>query len=204
MEKYKVCPTCGVHNPPTKLECIECETDLSGVRVIDAAIEKAEQESSNNECSVTISQNSKMIRICDCGAKNVAQARKCKECGEDISMNPIMQDCDEEEKYILTSIDEEYAYEINTENIIVGREHDMKAYLDKKPYVSRKHAEVLLKDGKLFIKNYSNTNFTFVNNVKISSEEFLELHDGDEIGLGGNSQDGERQQDAAYFIVRMS
>ena len=94
--------------------------------------------------------------------------------------------------------------EINTENIIVGREHDMKEYLDKKSYVSRKHAEVLLKDGKLFIKNYSNTNFTFVNNVKISSEEFLELHDGDEIGLGGNSQDGERQQDAAYFIVRMS
>ena len=56
----------------------------------------------------------------------------------------------------------------------------------------------------MFIKNYSNTNFTFVNNVKISSEEFLELHDGDEIGLGGNSQDGERQQGAAYFIVRMS
>lgn len=33
MEKYKICPTCGIQNPPTMLECIECETDLTGVPI---------------------------------------------------------------------------------------------------------------------------------------------------------------------------
>ncbi|MGN1108725.1 MAG: FHA domain-containing protein [Oscillospiraceae bacterium] len=49
--------------------------------------------------------------------------------------------------------------------------------------------------------NLSTTNFTYVNNVRISSRQ--ELHDGDEIGLGGNSAEGTRQEGAAYFTVRI-
>jgi hypothetical protein len=55
----------------------------------------------------------------------------------------------------------------------------------------------------LTIKNCNNTNYTFVNNNLISGDVPVELKDGDEIGLGGNEQNGSRQAEAAYFLVRI-
>ena len=44
MEKYKVCPHCGTHNPPMMLECIQCAEDLTGVKVVDdSMVEKKEE-----------------------------------------------------------------------------------------------------------------------------------------------------------------
>ena len=40
MEKYKVCPSCNTHNPPNLLECISCEADLTGIRIIDELTEQ--------------------------------------------------------------------------------------------------------------------------------------------------------------------
>jgi pSer/pThr/pTyr-binding forkhead associated (FHA) protein len=37
LDKFKVCPACGEHNPPALLECRKCETDLTGVKVADDA-----------------------------------------------------------------------------------------------------------------------------------------------------------------------
>ena len=47
----------------------------------------------------------------------------------------------------------------------------------------------------------SNTNFTYVNNQKIT--EKTRLNDGDEIGLGGTNINGKSQSMAAYFLVRI-
>ena len=33
MEKYKICPSCGAKNLPTRIECDQCEADLTGVPV---------------------------------------------------------------------------------------------------------------------------------------------------------------------------
>ena len=52
-----------------------------------------------------------------------------------------------------------------------------------------------------FIENLSNTNFTYVNNKKIM--EKTKLTDGDEIGLGGTNLNHKRQEQAAYFQVRI-
>ena len=43
--------------------------------------------------------------------------------------------------------------------------------------------------------------FTYVNNKKI--QERTKLQDGDEVGLGGMSINGSRQEEAAYFLVRI-
>ena len=148
-----------------------------------------------------------MIRICDnCGAKNPVQARRCSSCGEDISMvvptpdtvSPILQ-------YLLSSLDGTYAYEVKEGCTVAGRENEMREYLSSKPYVSRKHAELILNlsEEKLSIKNCNTTNYTFVNNEMISGDTCIDLKDGDEIGLGGNEQNGSRQEEAAYFIVRI-
>ena len=44
LEKYKICPACGEHNPPGLLECRKCETDLTGIRVSDGAMEQKAAE----------------------------------------------------------------------------------------------------------------------------------------------------------------
>ena len=39
LTKYKICPECGKHNPPNLLECRYCESDLTGVKVVDSETE---------------------------------------------------------------------------------------------------------------------------------------------------------------------
>lgn len=202
MAKYKICPVCGEHNQPVMLECCKCEADLSGTRVIDEDTEKAQAEQASQKS--VLNTLHRMVRICDCGQKNPMQSRKCSSCGEDISM--IIPTPDTESaiiKYVMSSLDGEYAYEVKGASTIIGRENEMREYLSKKSFVSRKHAELQLEDDKLFITNFSHTNYTYINNEKIDDENRRELHDGDEVGLGGNSQDGQRQDDAAYFVIRI-
>ena len=204
MEKYKICPVCGAHNNPLFLECTGCETDLQNVPVVDETIERI-----TNQPSITMPEQNlavAMVRVCDCGAKNPVQARRCSACGEDISMIiPSPDAAPTAQRYMLSSLDGTYAYEVSEGTTLIGRENEMREYLSRKPYVSRKHAEITLDSSaaKLTIKNCNTTNYTFVNNLMISGETCMELKDGDEIGLGGNEQNGSRQVEAAYFLVRI-
>ena len=198
MEKFKICPVCGMHNKPNMIECIGCETDLTSVKATDEATEQAKITAQENTSE---NVEEKYVRICDCGCINSATAKKCVECGEDISdIAPILQSENNACKYVMTSLDGEYAYEIKDGTAILGRENEMKEYLADKAYVSRQHAKIMKDDDKVYIENLSNTNFTFVNNQKIA--EKTELHVDDEIGLGGNETNGSRQSRAAYLILR--
>ncbi len=207
MEKYKICPTCGTKNLPTMLECIKCETDLTGVQIGEAIKDSDIKDQDIVKTDVSQNDAVKMVRICECGTKNPASARKCTDCGEDISDIIPVQDADtaEQEKihYILSSVDGGYAYELNTNLTVVGRENVMKEYLAAKAFVSRKHAEFLIEANKLWVKNHSNTNHTYVNNEKIKDNNYFGLHDGDIIGLGGKEINGSLQDEAAYFRVRI-
>ena len=198
MEKFKICPVCGMHNKPNMIECIGCETDLTSVKATDEATEQAKITAQENTSE---NVEEKYVRICDCGCINSATAKKCVECGEDISdIAPILQSENNTCKYVMTSLDGEYAYEIKDGTAILGRENEMKEYLADKTYVSRQHAKITKEDDKVYIENLSNTNFTFVNNQKIA--EKTELYIDDEIGLGGNETNGSRQSEAAYLILR--
>lgn len=198
MEKFKICPVCGMHNRPNMIECIACETDLTSVKATDEATEQAKITNQENNPKTV---KGEYVRICDCGCINSATAKKCVECGEDISdIAPILQSENNTCKYVMTSLDEEYVYEIKEGIAILGREYEMKEYLTDKAYVSRQHAKIMKEDNKVYIENLSNTNFTFVNNQKIAGK--TELHMDDEIGLGGNETNGSRQSEAAYLILR--
>ena len=205
MEKYKVCPVCGTHNNPLFLECSDCETDLQNIPVVDEEMERlAEQQ--NSEGAADPSPTAPMVRVCDCGAKNPVQARRCSACGEDISMIvPTPDSATAVQRYVFSSLDGDFAYEIKEGVTVIGRENAMREYLSSKPYVSRKHAELNLDiaAGVLLIKNCNTTNYTFVYNTMISGDALVELKDGDEVGLGGNEQNGSRQPEAAYFQVRI-
>ena len=84
LEKYKICPLCGKKNYPGLIECIDCEQDLTQVRITD-------DESEKNAISGSV-----LVRICDaCGTKNPPNARKCVGCGEEIfDITPIPDPAD--------------------------------------------------------------------------------------------------------------
>lgn len=198
MEKFKICPVCGMHNKPNMIECLGCETDLTSVKSTDEETEKAKNDTP--ESAVSKSQE-EYVRICDCGCINAPTAKKCTECGEDISdIAPTLNMQRNECTFVMTSVDGTYVFEIKDGEVLIGREHEMKEYLMSKPYVSRQHAKLIKEADKVFIENLSGTNYTFVNNQRIAERTELKLDD--EIGLGGNEVNGKRQDEAAYLVLR--
>jgi len=196
MEKYKICPSCGAKNLPTRIECDQCEADLTGVPVT-ADIPEEKKEAA-----------SRFVRICDCGAKNLPQARRCAVCGEDISDIPAVEIGEEEptksqEKAQLIALDGSYIYELCDKDLILGRNHDMADYLNGFPYVSRMQAKLFWNEQKLMLTNLSHTNPTYINNHPLAFNQSEQLNEGDEIGLGGCVIDGKRQDQAAYLIVHL-
>lgn len=148
----------------------------------------------------------KMVRVCECGTKNAPNARKCSSCNEDISDITPTPDTEKEKvdetiSFVLSSLDGQFAYKVTTDDVTIGRENIMSEYLSVKSYVSRSHARIIKENNELYIENLSNTNFTYVNNKKIT--EKTKLQDGDEIGLGGTNLNGKCQKQAAYFLVRI-
>lgn len=200
MEKYKVCPSCGTKNEPTLFECLHCEADLTMVKITD---EKTEKMSAENAAALPEAEQ-QWARVCECGAKNPANARKCSACGEDISdITPIpgREEVQGASAYVLSSLDGQYVYKITADEITIGRETAMAEYLSAKSFVSRVHAKLTIEENQLYIENRSNTNFTYVNNRKISGK--TKLQEGDEVGLGGMNVNSGRQEQAAYFLVRL-
>lgn len=207
LKKYKVCPSCGEHNRPTSLECRKCETDLTGVRMVDSEMEQRELEKESDKVqSEDITNDAQLVRVCEeCGTENPPQARKCKHCGEEISdilPKPASKKEDITYSYELKSVDGVFSTRIEKAVSVIGREADLKEYLGTKLYVSRQHAELTVVAGKVFIKNLSGTNKTFVNNEEVSNDEPYVLVNGDEIGLGGKMIADNRQDNAAYFLFQ--
>ncbi|PNT92253.1 FHA domain-containing protein [Clostridium thermosuccinogenes] len=200
MGKYKICPSCKTKNEPTLFECVNCEADLTGVKITDDETDRMIKEMEASQPQTA----KKLVRVCECGAKNPPNARKCSVCNEEISdIPPTPAEAEEQISiaYVLSSLDGQYVYKMITDEVVIGRENCMSEYLSNKSYVSRVHAKLLLVDGELYIENMSNTNFTYVNNKKIM--ERTKLQEGDEIGLGGMNMNGKRQEQAAYFLVRV-
>ena len=203
LTKYKICPDCGKKNSPGLIECRYCEADLTAVRIFDDAT-KPEEEIPVEPAAKT--EKTELVKICDCGAENPPQARKCKACGEDISdiiATEKLKACEASFSYELHTLIDDFSVVIDKPLIVLGRESELKDYLKNKPFVSRQHAELTVIADKVFIKNLSKTNKTFINNEEIPSDTPVQLHEGDEIGLGGKIIAGNRQEQAAYFIFRV-
>lgn len=214
MSKFKICPECGTKNPPNAIECEHCDWDLMSVPVTDE-----QQETAKKALEETISDKNPLVRVCsECGTKNPPNARKCSNCGEDISdiiptipttptiksalvtqISPNLEHVVKTEEFVLKSFDDKITFKIDRDNIIFGREHELKDYLAAKVFVSRRHCQFTLENGELFVEDLNSANSTYVNNKKIARK--TKLSRGDEVGLGGAVFNGSRQDKAAYFLV---
>ncbi len=206
LNKYKVCPECGKHNPPSLIECRYCEADLTGVKVVDSEAEAQQNAAIEAPPTERAPVEMELMRICDCGAENPPQARKCKACGEDIS-DIIPKQVEKKAKkvfsYDLKSVDGSCSITIDKPLVVIGREAELRDYLTGKMYVSRQHVRLTVVVDKVFIENLSRTNKTFVNNEEIPDATPTAIANGDEIGLGGKVINGNRQEKAAYFILQV-
>ena len=202
MEKFKLCPNCGKRNATDAMDCAACGWDISFVRLTDEVT--AQQDTAVRAAEQAARPGTK-ARICDsCGHRNPANARKCAACGEDLSgILPAEAAEAEETHYILASLDGEYAYEIRPGATVIGKRGAMAEYLAGRDFVSREQARITLENGRVTIVNCNQWNGTFVNNRRLGYNEAAELQDGDEIGLGGDEKNGQRQEGAAYFRMRI-
>lgn len=218
MAKYKICPSCHEKNAPSSLSCINCDMDLSTVKITDDELEAQLATQVESAAEENGQMQTVMVKICDCGAINPAQARKCQECGEDLSdvvatpravsqstpsPAPEPQAQEIECHYILSSVTDGYLFRVPCSGTLIGREQGMSEWLAAKQYVSRVHAKLTVENGDLYIENLSTTNFTYVNNIRIPQGK-VKLSVNDEVGLGGIVVNGVRQPEAAYFIVGVS
>ena len=197
LQKYKVCPACGEHNTPSLLECRKCETDLTGIKVVDCAAQSAPS-------AEEAPPSAPLVRICECGAQNPPQARKCNACGEDISdILPCSAASDKDIPftYELSDLDGNFSVRLEEPVTVIGRNAALKEYLGAKSYVSRTHAKLTIVAGKVFIENLSKTNGTYINNAPLECGTPVPLQHGDEIGFGGKVLQGTRQEQAAYFTL---
>lgn len=200
MEKFKICPDCNAKNHPDVSECVECCADLMGVPVTDEAQEAAKSKKALAN-SVKSDKENETFRVCsECHTKNPANARKCINCGEDISdIFPTAIDTIADQSYTLRSLDGKISFTISQEGSILGRDGELKDFLMNKQYVSRKHCRVYFENYELYIEDLGSTNGTYVDNQRIC--EKIKLKRGNEIGLGGAKVDNNRQPQAAYFII---
>lgn len=195
MERYKICPNCKTHNEPDSIECIECEEDLTSVKI-------STKEAIASNDVIHIESDIQMCKVCFCGEKNPPNARKCTKCNADLTFVPLSKDDSTKKlKVYLQSIDGSYTFQLTDGINVIGRENLMSEYLLEKSYVSRKHAEIEIVEHLVKIKNHG-INYTFVNNENIG-EDTVELQNGDSVSFGGRENNGTKDIEAAYFVLRI-
>jgi len=67
-------------------------------------------------------------------------------------------------------------------DVIIGREKRCGISIDD-PFMSQRHAEIIVRDGVCYISDLGSTNGTFINGSEISDEP-IELLDGDKVQIG--------------------
>ena len=139
----------------------------------------------------------------ECGFQNPEAANYCAKCGallvkddsaSDTTMSYTPEEGEEESGAILEEIKTEGPalivrsgggragehFLLESEMTTVGRSPDCDVFLDDVT-VSRRHAQVLRRDGQFVIEDKGSLNGTFVNRRRIESGA---LEDGDEVQIG--------------------
>lgn len=92
MSKYRVCPNCNAYHGLKVMEC-HCGYELEGLPTVDGDTAVTERNDAVSHGAVATAEKALspedyaidgILRICDCGAPNYPNVRKCRACGEDI------------------------------------------------------------------------------------------------------------------------
>ncbi|MBP5274232.1 MAG: FHA domain-containing protein [Abditibacteriota bacterium] len=199
MEKYKICPDCGRHNNVEKRKCA-CGADLTLVNATDDETEARaarlkEEDKAPGELTVSDAPSG-YVRVCGCGHRNPAWARKCESCGEEIAdLAPVpaagISAC--------LVLDDGSRFPV-TDGLVIGRENALSDRLSGYLTVSRRHCMLILRPEGLFVKDLGSTNGTFVNGKRAGNEE-TPLQNGDSLELSQNPSGAKDEARSSFHIL---
>lgn len=190
----------------------------------------AAQNNLQTDTSKTQSSSSEevMVKICPkCGAENTGVKRFCTKCKESIKSVkgiykkkaaeetsvrpniPAKEELSSQQKISLGALkspDNTFSFTLDSSRPVfeVGRENLMAEYLEKRLFVSRRHAQFQMIDIKFAVRDLNSTNGTYVNNEKLAPQSLRLLECGDKISFGGKWPDDPLSSNVGCLIVDYS
>lgn len=156
MARVKICSSCQHHNPAEQPFCVSCGFALADVEISDAA---------PDQVAPTLSEP----------ASQPQRAGTWREAptSDQTSPRPVL-------KFPWGDIEV-------AETLFIGRDPEISPLaqqIDQEGFgwVSRKHAEVYLDDGKLYVRDVGSANGTYVNGTRIATQP-VALADGDKVAF---------------------
>ena len=190
------CNNCGYDNPSDKVNCVKCNAPLMSNKDIMSELQSAPFEENINKTMQGKKVEAAAWECPKCGRPVVPGADSCNYCNyvftsdnKDETKNyknkasAVLGTIDPYQKgFILKPVAtqyendfEEIKFRLRDENIKLGRENLEKTNTT----ISTEQAEIVMKNGKWYIKNNSDKMSTFV-----LASDYIELNDGDTILLG--------------------
>ena len=136
-----------------------------------------------------------MKRCAHCGVENVDDSRFCDNCGKPFEVWQRPPTINQRApKAVLAAVLSGVIFELQPDReMILGRGDPGKDIEADVPLtdqaaitdgVSRLHAKVFCQDNVYYISDLNSTNSTYLNKQKLTPQQAVRLHDGDEIQLG--------------------
>jgi hypothetical protein len=184
MASVKICPACKGHNLSNALFCKECKTPLSRIspskleEEISPTLKEASEIDevpgqgklcSNQDCNELLIEGKAYCVYCNTAVENecLSKTRQPKVGKAGIRLTP-----------------NNYFFEI-TDRILVGRDESLSPVACHIPQsfdnISRRHAELWIENGIMYVKDLSSTNGTFVNGQQVPAGTNRLIQAGDEI-----------------------
>jgi hypothetical protein len=168
MTARKICPTCGTENEVTRVICASCGVSLVGV--------DPSEEFGASALPPASSAPSPEVRCRECDASNTAALDRCVYCDARLKDAPC--------RTFVVSLLWPWGTEDVRESLLVGRDPPAPPALVAKlsaggfDNVSRKHAKLIVAEGKVSIVDMGSSNGTFVNGVRLQPNVPVELESG--------------------------
>ena len=83
----------------------------------------------------------------------------------------------------ITAGGQEERFSVAEDEVLIGRLSESQIVLTN-PYISRRHAKLIIDAGLVFIQDLDSTNFSFVDRQKLAPDTPVALSHGTEVRLG--------------------
>jgi hypothetical protein len=186
MASIRVCPVCNAENAPSAQRCASCSAMLIGVDLT----EKGDTGATFTDVPVPPAAAAAAVPLrcphADCGQLNAANAERCVYCDRPMELPAPAAPA------LRAAIRWPWTEEVVIDGcLVVGREPPAPAALASRlareyGNVSRRHAELRVADGALWIVDLGSVNGTFVNETRIAPNQPVRLVNGAKLRFAAN------------------
>lgn len=181
MPTVRICPVCASENAPSAQRCDSCGAMLIGVDLSETAppVRTDVPQAPAVPPAAAVSAAVRKCPHADCGQLNPPDAQRCVYCNR-----PLEERTPASAAQVRAALRWPWNEELEIAGkLVVGREPPAPAALAARlereyPNVSRRHAELLLVEGALWIIDLGSSNGTFVNDTRLAPNQRVRLVNG--------------------------